>query len=241
MPNTDTSPQILCVGRIYCDLVFSGVSRMPSLGSEVFAENVTLHAGGGAFNTASAFSALGRRTALCGVLPAAPFQDQILQEGRSMDLDLSLCVPAGVDASPQITVAIALQGDRSFLSQKSGDAFPCPDLSAPVCRSVKHLHIGELNSLCETPEILDLARQAGWTVSLDCSWDDALLRQVMEKLFRDKRTPLSPGVLEYLLDRMERSVDYARRLTAWLDREALARKGPVTRTLAREGLSVLSS
>ncbi len=177
MPNTDTSPQILCVGRIYCDLVFSGVSRMPSLGSEVFAENVTLHAGGGAFNTASAFSALGRRTALCGVLPAAPFQDQILREGRSMDLDLSLCVPASIDASPQITVAIALQGDRSFLSQKSGAAFPCPDLSAPVCRSVKHLHIGELNSLCEIPEILDLAGQAGWTVSLDCSWDDALLRQ----------------------------------------------------------------
>lgn len=71
--------------------------------------------------------------------------------------------------------------------------------------------------------------------------DDALLRQVMEKLFRDRRTPLSPGVLEYLLDRMERSVDYARNLVAWLDREALARKGPVTRTLAREGLTVLSS
>ena len=71
MLNTDTSPQILCVGRIYCDLVFSGVPRMPSLGSEVFAENVTLHAGGGAFNTAAAFSALGRKTALCGVLPAA--------------------------------------------------------------------------------------------------------------------------------------------------------------------------
>jgi len=71
--------------------------------------------------------------------------------------------------------------------------------------------------------------------------DDALLRQVMEKLFRDRRTPLSPGVLEYLLDRMERSVDFARNLVAWLDREALARKGPVTRTLAREGLTVLSN
>ena len=71
--------------------------------------------------------------------------------------------------------------------------------------------------------------------------DDALLRQVMEKLFRDRRTPLSPGVLEYLLPRMDRSVDYARRLVAWLDREALARKGPVTRTLAREGLTALSS
>lgn len=71
--------------------------------------------------------------------------------------------------------------------------------------------------------------------------DDALLRQVMEKLLRDRRTPIKPGVLEYLLTRMERSVDYARALTAWLDRQALARKGPVTRSLAREGLAALSS
>ncbi|KAA5804579.1 AAA family ATPase [Alkalicaulis satelles] len=71
--------------------------------------------------------------------------------------------------------------------------------------------------------------------------DDALLRQVMEKLIRDRRTPMTPGVLDYLLTRMERSVEFARRLVAWLDREALARKGPVTRTLAREGLEALSS
>jgi chromosomal replication initiation ATPase DnaA len=70
--------------------------------------------------------------------------------------------------------------------------------------------------------------------------DDALLRQVMEKLFRDRRTPLAPGVLDYILTRTERSVNFARTLTAWLDREALARKGPVTRTLAREGLAALS-
>lgn len=71
--------------------------------------------------------------------------------------------------------------------------------------------------------------------------DDDLLRQVMEKLLRDKRTPIKPGVLEYLLLHMERSVDFARSLTAWLDQEALARKGPVTRTLAREGVAALTS
>lgn len=70
--------------------------------------------------------------------------------------------------------------------------------------------------------------------------DDALLRQVLEKLFRDRRTPLGAGVLEYLLMRMERSVDFARRLVAVLDNAALARKGPVTRALARDVLTALS-
>jgi len=71
--------------------------------------------------------------------------------------------------------------------------------------------------------------------------DDALLRQVMEKLFRERRTPLGAGVIEYLLVRMERSIDHARELTAWLDRAALAQKKPVTRALAREGLAALSN
>ncbi|MCR9128560.1 MAG: hypothetical protein NXI12_03485 [Alphaproteobacteria bacterium] len=71
--------------------------------------------------------------------------------------------------------------------------------------------------------------------------DDALLRQVMEKLFRERRTPLGPGVIDYLLVRMERSIDHARALTAWLDRAALAQKKPVTRALAREGLAALSN
>ena len=71
--------------------------------------------------------------------------------------------------------------------------------------------------------------------------DDALLRQVMEKLFRERRTPLGPGVIDYLLVRMERSIDHARALTAWLDRAALARKKPVSRALAREGLAALSN
>lgn len=177
MLHSDTSAQVLCIGRIYCDLVFAGVPRMPSLGSEVFAEGVSLHAGGGAFNTAAAFAALGWQTALSGVLPAAPFEAKILQEGRERGLDLSMCVPAAPNASPQITVAIPLQGDRSFLSQKSGAAFPVLDPSAPSSRAIKHLHIGELKSLCESPDVLAVARQAGWSISLDCGWDDTLLGQ----------------------------------------------------------------
>ncbi|WP_429912102.1 hypothetical protein [Glycocaulis sp.] len=71
--------------------------------------------------------------------------------------------------------------------------------------------------------------------------DDALLRQVLEKLFRDRRTPLSAGVLDYLLTRMERSVDFARLLVARLDNAALAGKSSVTRSLARDVLAGLSA
>ena len=170
-------PEILCIGRIYCDLVFSGVPRMPTPGSEVFAGDVSLHAGGGAFNSAVTLCALGWKTALSGTLPAAPFDAQILREAQVVGLDLSLCQAAPADAAPQITVAIAMANDRSFLSNKSGDAAPALNVSHASCRTVRHLHIGELRTLFETPDLLQKAKTAGWTVSLDCGWDDELLQQ----------------------------------------------------------------
>lgn len=71
--------------------------------------------------------------------------------------------------------------------------------------------------------------------------DDALLRQVLEKLFRDRRTPLGHGVINYLLPRMERSVEFARRLVIALDHAALSRKSPVSRQMAGDVLDMLIS
>ncbi len=170
-------PKIVCIGRIYCDLVFSGVPRMPTLGSEVFADNVSLHAGGGAFNSAVTFCALGWNTALSGVLPATPFDAQILTEAQAVGLDVSLCQQAPPGTSPQVTVAMAIEGDRSFLSNKSGNAAPALDITHPACRTVRHMHIGEIRTLYEMPTLLKQARTAGWTISLDCGWDDELMQQ----------------------------------------------------------------
>ncbi|MEP1931320.1 MAG: PfkB family carbohydrate kinase [Roseibium sp.] len=177
MLQKDDTSLILCAGRIYCDLVFTDVPRMPTLGTETFAGSVSLHAGGGAFNSAVAFQALGKPAALLGTLPSAPFDGPILKEALTAGVDLSLCAQAEDGAAPQITVAMALQNDRSFLSHTSGLACPPLDLSAPACRAIRHLHIGELKSLSETPVLLDQARNAGWTVSLDCGWNDELMKR----------------------------------------------------------------
>lgn len=66
--------------------------------------------------------------------------------------------------------------------------------------------------------------------------DDAMLRRLLEKLFRDRQAPVTDGLIDYLLPRMERSVAAARRLVEALDRSALARRTPVTRAVARSVL-----
>lgn len=72
--------------------------------------------------------------------------------------------------------------------------------------------------------------------------EDALLERVLTKLFRDRQIAVDPAVVSYLVRRMERSFQAAMRIVEALDREALARRRPVTRpmaaeVLAREGLA----
>jgi chromosomal replication initiation ATPase DnaA len=69
--------------------------------------------------------------------------------------------------------------------------------------------------------------------------DDALLRALLVKLFADRQISVDPQVVAYLLRRMERSMDSARRLVAEVDRQALMAKRAVTRSIAAAALKAL--
>ena len=68
--------------------------------------------------------------------------------------------------------------------------------------------------------------------------DDELLTRVLEKLFADRGSPVNAGVIEYLLPRMDRSVAAARHLVELIDKRALVKKTPVTRSVARDVLEM---
>lgn len=67
--------------------------------------------------------------------------------------------------------------------------------------------------------------------------DDALLRAVLVKHFADRQIVVGEAVVTYLLARMERSLDAARRLVAEIDARALAAKAEVTRSLVARVLA----
>lgn len=164
---------VLCAGRLYCDLVFTGVPRLPELGEEVFSDALSLHAGGGAFITAATFRALGWRASLFAMLPAAPFEAVVREDIAKAGVETGLCVASGEGVAPQITVAMAGGEDRAFLSHKAGRALPRLD---GLKRAWRHLHIGELRTAVEHPELIPMARAAGMSVSMDCGYDDGLLK-----------------------------------------------------------------
>jgi chromosomal replication initiation ATPase DnaA len=62
--------------------------------------------------------------------------------------------------------------------------------------------------------------------------DMELARAVLFKLFSDRQLAVDPAVINYVALRIERSLGAARRIVEALDREALARRKPVTRAMA---------
>jgi len=166
-------PGVLCVGRVYCDVVFSGLQDVPAPGQEVYASKLSLHAGGGAAISASYFASMGVPTELCTKLPCAPFE-QIVRHELGPRVGLDVCA-SETRVDPQITVVMTGDMDRSFVTRRVGDALPVDYVSliekSDEAGHVRHMHIGELATLLDYPNLVSIARSAGWSVSLDCAWD----------------------------------------------------------------------
>lgn len=69
--------------------------------------------------------------------------------------------------------------------------------------------------------------------------DDALLSAALVKLFSDRQLAVPPALIPYIVERMERSISFARRLVHRLDSLSLALGKPITRNLTSSLLDSL--
>src|SRR5436190_7697415 len=70
--------------------------------------------------------------------------------------------------------------------------------------------------------------------------DDELLGSIILKQLGDRQLHAGPGVVQYLVARMERSAETARRVVAALDQRALSERREIDRRLAADVLTELS-
>lgn len=68
--------------------------------------------------------------------------------------------------------------------------------------------------------------------------DDIELSHMFVKLFSDRQIKVDPRVVSYLVTRIERSPEEAARMVELMDRLALAKGAPITRTIAAEALAL---
>lgn len=131
------------------------------------------------------------------------------------------------------------------------------DLVTAPAAIVEDAHLGVDNTALF--HLLNASRQAGKTVLITsrtwpASWkitlpdlmsrlraatpveilepDDDLLRRVLVKLFADRQIAVDIGIVDYLVIRMERSLEVAMRAVEAIDQEALAGRVKITKPLA---------
>ena len=91
MSRHGTGPGVLSVGRLYCDLIFTDVPRLPTFGTEIFAGGFGMHAGGGAAITAAHVAALGRPAYLAAILPDGALGAAVGAQLAGAGIDTRLC------------------------------------------------------------------------------------------------------------------------------------------------------
>ncbi|AVX04486.1 hypothetical protein MXMO3_01962 [Maritalea myrionectae] len=97
--------------------------------------------------------------------------------------------------------------------------------------------------LAEWPlETQDVRSRLRLALNLEISpLDDAHLAQLFVKLFDDRQIQIDPGLIPYLLSRMERSPAHVVTLVEMMDQMSLERHKPISKRLAGEALARLYS
>jgi sugar/nucleoside kinase (ribokinase family) len=159
---TDFVTDVLIAGRVFSDLVFTGV-HAPAPGSEVLADGFAISAGGAA-NRAVASARLGAHTALVtefGDDPIGLIVAQTLRDEHRLDLSHSV---TRTNYQIPISVAITDGHDRAFVTYEQPGEPPKWPASGPI--RVAHVGLGR-----ELPPCAARLRASGTTLVGGVGWD----------------------------------------------------------------------
>lgn len=165
-----TAP-VLVAGPAYCDLIFTGLPDVPPLGQELFAERLTVTAGGSAI-TAVAFARLGVSVSLLATIGTDPHGGvvQRLLEDEGVRSD-ALTVKEG--AHTPVTAALSAAHDRAFATFLPEET----PVVASVLASLKpqHVHLAGFPAVAWHDSWVEALRATGVTLSFDPGWSDTAL------------------------------------------------------------------
>jgi sugar/nucleoside kinase (ribokinase family) len=172
---------VVFAGGVFCDIVFGGVPHLPTPGSEVYADQFNVVAGGTATRAVAA-ARLGLRTGLFGAVGRDMFGDHVaaqLAAEDNLDLrwlrhDQRVCTP--------VTVAVANEHDRAFITYEHECARRPNTWDGPL-PNTKVLQLGVGDPL--PPYAAELRSRGalviggvGWDPTGD--WSPELLRRLAE-------------------------------------------------------------
>ncbi|GIX06295.1 MAG: PfkB family kinase [Candidatus Poribacteria bacterium] len=168
--------RVACVGIFVADVLAKPIDRMPERGRLVLFDQLELHSGGCANNTAIALARLGVPTVAVGKVGTDAFGDFILRR-----LEESGVSTRGMSRSRTHTsltfVAVDSTGERTFFHTLGANGeLELGDIPDWLWEQADHLHVGGTFLMprldgSPTARLLQAARSKGLSTSLDTTWD----------------------------------------------------------------------
>jgi sugar/nucleoside kinase (ribokinase family) len=168
---------VVCLGILVADVVARPVDEPPPVGSLAFVQEIGLHAGGCALNTASALAALGLETAVVGKVGADTLGDLLLRILDERQIARVSVLRDGSVSTSATVVLVDSAGERSFLHVPgANDVLRVDELEPSLLYAGRALHLAGalvMESLDGEPlaGIAAEARRRGVFTSLDTVWD----------------------------------------------------------------------
>jgi len=210
---------VVCLGIMVADVVGKPIKSIPEPGRLVLVEEMSLHTGGCAVNTATALARLGMPVEIIGKVGTDPFGDFVLN--TLMELNIGV---QGVsrDKSTGTSVTMVMVdpgGERRFVHYIGANAMlTLEDIDMNLLRGKSILHIAGSLVLPgldgePTAELLRSARAEGLLTFLDTVWDDTgRWKELMKPCLRfiDYFVPSLPEAQE--ITQLEDPIEVARSL-----------------------------
>jgi sugar/nucleoside kinase (ribokinase family) len=168
---------VVCLGILVADAIARPVDEVPPRGALELVDEISLHGGGCALNSASALVRFGLEAAVVGKVGADPFGDFILQLLDERGLDRRGVVQDSAVSTSATVVLVDSAGERTFLHLPGANGrLRREELDEDALFSGRALHVAGALVMPEldgspTAGILEEAKARGLTTSLDTVWD----------------------------------------------------------------------
>ncbi|MCL5038625.1 MAG: carbohydrate kinase family protein [Firmicutes bacterium] len=161
---------VIAVGKLFCDLVFTDLPFYPQLGQETYARGFDLSLGGSAPHVSVGLSRLGLKVALLSSLGTDYFGQWALTQLQESGVAAHLIGTRPAERT-NLTVAISQGRERAFVTHLASD--PALILEQPdwdALGSARLLHVAGFYGLDRQRSFFAKARSLGLTLSWDVGW-----------------------------------------------------------------------
>jgi sugar/nucleoside kinase (ribokinase family) len=168
---------VACLGILVADAIARPVDKLPSSGALELVDEISLHGGGCALNTASALVRLGLTASVVGKVGADTFGDFVLELLDSRGVDRRGVLRDPTVRTSATVVLVDSSGERTFLHLPGANGhLRREEVDPEILFSARALHVAGALVMPAldgppTAAILEQAKARGLITSLDTVWD----------------------------------------------------------------------